>query len=144
MNILKPLESALEKMKINGWNCIYILVDLHGTIIKPNYNLEVYKFYPYAKETLQLLTQRSDIKLILWTCTTKEYIDKILKVLEENKIHIDYINENPETKPNPLTDPHSLSFESKLYFNVGLDDKMGFDATSDWEEIYKYLTMKKR
>lgn len=144
MNILKPLESALEKMKINGWDCIYILVDLHGTIIKPNYNLEVYKFYPYAKETLQLLTQRPDIKLILWTCTTEEYINKILKVLEENEIHIDYINENPETKPNPLTDPHSLSFESKLYFNVGLDDKMGFDATSDWKEIYKYLIMKKR
>ena len=143
MNILKPLESALEKMKINGWDCIYILVDLHGTIIKPNHNnLDVYKFYPYAKETLQLLTKRPDIKLILWTCTTQEYIDKTLKVLKENGIHIDYINENPETKPNPLTDPHSLSFESKLYFNVGLDDKMGFDATSDWKEIYEM--MKKR
>lgn len=144
MNILKPLDTAFEKMRINGWDCIYILVDLHGTICKPNYNPDVLEFYPYAKETLQILTQRPDTKLILWTCTTQEYIDKTLQFLELNEIHIDYTNENPETKPNPLIDPPSLSFDHKPYFNVGLDDKMGFDATSDWKEIYEYLMMKKR
>ena len=54
MNIIKTFNNAIERMKQKGWDRIYILLDLHGTIIKPNSNPTIYEFYPYAKETLQL------------------------------------------------------------------------------------------
>ena len=30
-------------------------------------------------------------------------------------------------------------FDEKTYFNVGIDDKFGFDAETDWEILYNYL-----
>lgn len=71
MNILKSLESALTKMKQKRWDRIYILIDLHGTIIKPNSDPTIYEPYPYALETLRILTKLDYIKTILWTCTKK-------------------------------------------------------------------------
>ena len=51
-----------------------------------------------------------------------------------NNINFDYINENPEINSNKLSD-----FSKKFYFNIGLDDKCGFDAEQDWLDIYNYI-----
>lgn len=32
----------------------------------------------------------------------------------------------------------------KLYFNVGIDDRFGFDVERDWNAINQYLLLKKR
>lgn len=140
MNIVKSFKNALDRMQEKNWDCIYVLVDVHGTIFFPSYNNEeTYEFYPYAEETLQILSQMPNVKLILWSCTKKEYFDKYLKVLNDHEIYPDYCNENPEVKVQP-SDPESLSFDTKWYYNVGIDDKFGFDANEDWEQLYYFLS----
>lgn len=142
-NIIKSFEDAFARSKYKNWDRIYVLVDLHGTIFKPSYhNTEKYEYYPWAKETLQLMYnykhENTRIILILWTSTT--YADTIKYMIEMKKAGIDfeYINENPEIEALS-TDPKSSCFDNKFYFNVGLDDKFGFDPEHDWQEIYRFL-----
>ena len=35
--------------------------------------------------------------------------------------------------------PYTQNFEEKLYMNVGLDDKFGFDAENDWDIVRQVL-----
>ena len=49
-------------------------------------------------------------------------------------IHFDYINENPEVGNSSFQD-----FSVKLYFNVGIDDKFGFDPGTDWVKVIEAL-----
>ena len=44
------------------------------------------------------------------------------------------VNINEETENNDLS-----LFDEKTYFNVGIDDKFGFEAETDWKTIYEYL-----
>ena len=139
MNIVKAFNSALVRAKAKNWDYIYILVDVHGTIFKPSYlNEEKYEFYPYAKETLQLLSFFSKVKLILWTSSTDTAINDYNNVFSNNDIKFDYVNENPEVK-RQLTDPETLDLSSKYYFNIGIDDKFGFEPETDWKLIYDSL-----
>ena len=59
--------------------------------------------------------------------------------LDENDIHFDYVNENPEIHALS-SDPKSSDFSDKFYFNVGIDDKFGFDPENDWVDLYDFLT----
>jgi len=138
MNIIKAFDNAFERAKYKNWDYIYILVDVHGTIFKPSYlNEEKFEFYPYAKEALQLLSKDPNIKLILWTSSTNQAALDYGAEFNRNKIYFDYLNCNPEVKRQP-TDPETLDLSEKYYFNVGLDDKFGFEPEKDWKEIYEY------
>ena len=140
MNIVKTFDNAYERAKAKNWDCIYILVDMHGTIFEPSYlNKENYKYYPYAKEVLQLLSLYTDTKLILWTSTRPIDTVEYQKVFMNDDIYFDYVNENPEVERQP-TDPESLDLNQKFYFNIGIDDKFGFEPETDWKLIYDYLT----
>jgi hypothetical protein len=57
-----------------------------------------------------------------------------LEYFKANGISFDMVNSNSETKNNELS-----CFDEKTYFNVGIDDKFGFDAETDWEVVYNYL-----
>lgn len=139
MNIIKTFNNAFERAKAKNWDYIYILVDVHGTIFVPSYlNKENYEFYPYAKEALQLLSKDPNIKLILWTSSTFEAAMDYSIVLNRNKIYFDYWNCNPEVEKQE-TDPETLDLSSKYYFNIGIDDKFGFEPETDWKLIYDYL-----
>jgi len=139
MNIIKAFDSAFKRAKEKYWDYIYILIDVHGTIFKPSYlNEEKYEFYPYAKEVLQLLSKDPNIKLILWTSSTNQAALDYGVVFNKNKIYFDYLNCNPEVERQP-TDPETLDLSSKYYFNVGIDDKFGFEPETDWKTIYEYL-----
>ena len=125
------IERAFKRAKEQGWNKIYILVDIHGTILEPSYSTdESYLWYPYAKETLKYLSKREDICLILWTSSHKATIEDYLKEFKKYGIYFDYINENPEIKNTELG-----CFDKKPYFNIGIDDKFGFNAEEDWYEL---------
>ena len=142
-NIVKSFEDAFGRSNAKGWDKLYVLVDLHGTIFKPCYHKkETYNYYPWACETLQLMNEYNKdgikIVLILWTSSTPESLKPYFKEFERYNIKFDYINENPEVSAQP-TDPKSSSFVDKYYFNIGLDDKFGFDPEHDWSEIYKFL-----
>ena len=52
----------------------------------------------------------------------------------EYGIKFNHINLNTEEKNTSL-----CCFDEKTYFNVGIDDKFGFDPQEDWKEVYDYL-----
>jgi hypothetical protein len=139
MNIIKAFDSAFKRAQAKHWDYIYILVDVHGTIFTPSYlNEEKYEFYPYAKEALQLLSKDSNIKLILWTSSTFEAAMDYGFVSNKNNIYFDYLNCNPEVEKQE-TDPETLDLSSEYYFNIGIDDKFGFEPETDWAKIVGYL-----
>ena len=131
------IEFAYKRMKEKKWEKIYVLVDIHNTIFRPSYhNKEQYQWFIGAKEALQFLTKNKKICLILWTSSYKSSVEEYIKILEQNGIHFDYVNENPEVENDDLG-----NFDKKLYFNIGIDDKFGFDAENgDWISFLKKMT----
>ncbi len=135
MNIVRSFETAFKRMKEKGWDKIYILVDIHDTVFEATYSKdEYYRWFPYAKEALHLMSINPRISLILWSSSYTDAIEKYINTFEKSKIHFDMVNVNKETEDNELS-----CFAQKTYFNVGIDDKFGFDARVDWEMIYHYL-----
>ena len=135
MNIVRSFETAFKRMKEKGWDKIYILVDIHDTVFEATYSKdEYYRWFPYAKEALHLMSINPRISLILWSSSYTDTIEKYINTFEKSKIHFDMVNVNKETEDNELS-----CFAQKTYFNVGIDDKFGFDARVDWEMIYHYL-----
>ena len=55
--ITKAIRNAFKKIEHRGWNKMYWAFDIHETIIEPNWdeNNIPTKFYPLAKEALQLI-----------------------------------------------------------------------------------------
>ena len=135
MSIEKSFDSAFKRMKDRNWEKIYVLVDIHDTIFEACYHeKEKYKWYPFAKEALDIMSHAQQISLILWTSTYENVINDYVEYFKTNGIRFDYINRNTETKNTSLS-----CFDEKTYFNVGIDDKFGFEAETDWEIIYNYL-----
>lgn len=113
----------------------YIVVDIHGTIFKPSFNNEEkYQYYPMAKQCLRLLSKNPNVKLILWSaCYTHNFL-KYIQKFESDGIKFDYINSNPE-----CINSSYACFDSKFYFDLGIDDRFGFDARNDWRDFYSVL-----
>lgn len=135
MSIEKSFDRAIDKMIRHNWDCIYVMVDVHDTMIKASYSdEETFKWFPQAKETLRLLSDMRMVKLILWTSTYRDKIDKYISAFKDEGIKFDFININTETANNGLS-----CFDEKTYFNIGIDDKFGFEAEHDWVPLYDYL-----
>ena len=135
MSITKSFEGAFKRMKERNWEKIYVLVDIHDTVFEACYhNKEEYKWYPFAKEVLDIMSHAEQISLILWTSTHNSVIEEYLEFFKVNGIRFDMVNVNTETQNTSLS-----CFDEKTYFNVGIDDKFGFDAETDWEILYDYL-----
>lgn len=132
--INKMFNHAFEKQ----WFETYWCIDIHGTILVPTFRRDSKdsKFYPYAKETLQLLTKRKDIVMIMYTSSYPEEIEHYQKVFKENDIHFKYVNENPDVASNL---GNFGDYDKKFYFNVMLEDKAGFTPEIEWKQIYDYL-----
>lgn len=134
--IQKMFEHSFKK----EWYETYWAIDLHGTIIRPNYKDVTYpaEYYPYAKKTLQMLSKRPDIKLILFTSSFPNEIEEYLKKFEEDEIHFDAVNENPGISSK---NGNFGYYDKKFYFNVMIEDKAGFDPEKEWKHIYEFLLM---
>lgn len=139
MNIIKAFENAFKRKKDKNWDYIYIAIDVHDTIFKASYSRknDTCEFFPYAAEALRLISQRQDIKLILWTSSYEVALGNYLRIFDENGINFQYVNSNPE-----IDDCELASFKDKFYFNVGLDDKFGFEPDKDWKIILNYFSTK--
>jgi len=128
----------LEKKDEHGnWKYpMYWLIDLHDVIIPGTYtrNNEGRQLYPMAKDVLAWLTRRNNMCIILWTSSHNDSISDICLWLKAHGIEFNYVNQNPEVKPNGLIDT-----SAKPYFDVLLDDKAGFDGMSDWKSIKDVL-----
>jgi len=136
--VTNAIKKSFDHAKAKNWDCTFWAIDIHDTIVKANYKRGQIptEFYPHAKYVLKKLSERSDVKLILFTCSHQVEIDQYLKLFEENGIHFDYINENPEVKTD--TDGYG-NYDKKMYMNVLLDDKAGFDPEKDWRRIKSLL-----
>lgn len=140
MNITKSFDAAFKRMEERNWEKIYVLVDIHDTIFKACYHDdENHEWFPFAKKALDLMSHAEQISLILWSSCYKEAINEYVKFFEDNGIFFDMVNINHETENTDLS-----CFDEKTYFNVGIDDKFGFDAENDWEIIYDYLVERVR
>lgn len=135
MNIVKSFDAAFKRMKDRNWEKIYVLVDIHDTVFEACYHeKEEHKWYPFAKEALEIMSHAQQMSLILWTSTYENAINDYAEYFKANDIEFDFINRNTETENTSLS-----CFDEKTYFNVGIDDKFGFEAETDWEIIYNYL-----
>jgi len=135
MDIRKAFDAAFSRMKEKNWEKIYVAVDIHDTILRACYDdEETYDYFPRAKDTLQAMSRREDICLVLWSSCHRDKLMEYARHFLEDGIRFDYINENPEVDNTRLQ-----NFEEKLYMNVGLDDKFGFEAETDWEVVGRVL-----
>ena len=135
MNIIKAFEAAFYRAKENNWDYIVVLVDIHDTIFKATYSKEEnYEYIGKAKDALQVMSARKDIKIILWSSTFSK-VQYILK-LDKDNIIIDAFNRNIDDIENTGIG----CFDEKPYFNVGIDNAFGFEPERDWDDIYNYLS----
>lgn len=143
MSLSKTIAKEFEKARTKGWNKIYVFVDLHECIIKPDWEAEglTHDYYPNAKELLQELTIREDICLVMWTCShpfeIKQYVDNFAY----DNIFFDHINENPEICTDNCgignsEKPKYGNYDKKPYYNILLDDKAGC-TPDELEDIRK-------
>lgn len=138
MRLISYIEKVFNGLNNGSFKCIYIMVDVHNTILRPTFDKkETFEYFPYAKETLQLLSEKENIKLIMWTSSYDEKIQMYLQHFEENGIIFNFVNENKE-----YGNVSFACFDTKFYYDIGIDDKFGFDAEHDWKEIYTFLTKK--
>ena len=130
----KMFKHAFEK----EWYSTYWAFDIHGTILVPTFRKNSYdaEFFPWAKETLQLISKRKDIIMLLFTSSYPEEIDHYIKVFNENDILFDYINSNPFINSSAGNFGY---YKDKFYFNALFEDKAGFDPETEWYQIYSLL-----
>lgn len=137
-SILDWIDKMFRHAEKREWFETYWAFDLHGVISKPDYRKKSKEivYYPYAKETLQLMSKRNDIIMILYTSSYPEEVDKYMEVFESDNIHFKYVNENPDISDAKGSFGY---YYNKPYFNVLFEDKAGFRADIDWYHIHKYF-----
>lgn len=128
-----------RKKDERGWDCVYIMVDLHNVILPSNYHKgnDLQFISPFAEKCLQYLSKKDDVRLILWTSSYPDEVDNVLEWLEKADINFSYVNINPLEKSTEYAD-----FSEKPYFNILLDDKAGFEG-NDWKEIWQWIQNRK-
>ena len=107
MDIAKAFEVAFNRKIEKNWEKIYVVVDIHDTILRACYeNEETYDYYPYSRETLQLMTNREDICLILWSGC---YDDKM------NEYRAHFAAGPPSNTDSNRRSPRSRNMPSEWY-----------------------------
>lgn len=139
MSVIKAIKEAEKMAQIRKWDKTFWFFDIHSTILKPNYEVDNIskEFYPYAKETLQLLSKRDDICMAIYTCSHPHEIVEYMELFKSNDIKFEMINENTEVKTQYKG---YGNYEKKPYMNVLFEDKSGFSGETDWALVYLYLT----
>ncbi len=135
--IIRAIENCLRLSTERGWKKTYWAIDIHGTLLKPNYRQDEIstEFYPHCIEAMQLIGKHTDIVKILYTCSYPHEIKQYLAHFEKHGIRFDYVNSNPE-----VADGGYGYYRDKFYFNVLMDDKAGFDGETDWKAIYELMS----
>jgi hypothetical protein len=139
--ITRAITSAIQMARTREWDTLYWGIDLHGTVIVPNWNEEKIPrdCYPLALETLRRI-QNSTIMdkniLILSTSSHPKEIEQYEKFFKRNGIEFKYTNSNPEVSS---AKGNFGFYDDKYYFNVMIEDKAGFDPYEDWAAIITLL-----
>jgi hypothetical protein len=133
--ITRAIEKCFNTARKRKWDKTYWAIDIHETIIHPNYDEPGIptQWYPFAKEAMQMLSKRKDVELILYTCSWKNEIQEYLNMFEKDGIHFNYINANPDVKNTDYG-----CYEFKPYFNILFEDKAGFHP-DEWSYVIELL-----
>lgn len=138
--IKSAILKAIQAGQSRGWDTLYWAIDIHGTIIIPNWSTEQLpkECYPLAIEALKRIKNFKLFKnvLIISSSSHLNELTQYLKFFEEHGVHFDYINENPEV---PSLSGDYGYYEDKYYFNILLEDKAGFDPYVEWFDIITLL-----
>ena len=139
-SVINAIETAFKTKTERNWDRTYWFFDLHGTLLKPTYNGGTIcrEFYPYAKEVMQVLSQREDIITVMYTCSHPNEIEEYKQFFIDEGIKFDYINENPEVENSKYG-----YFEKKPYMNVLFEDKAGFNPETDWIMVHLWMVENK-
>jgi hypothetical protein len=131
-NIIKIRSSQIK----NHWYETYWAFDLHGTIIKPNHKKGdvTVEYYPYALESLKLLSERDHVRLIMSTASYPDEMDGYREQFKKDGIYFNYENENIE-----INSSHFGYYKDKWYFDILFEDKAGFNS-DQWKQIYEFLS----
>jgi hypothetical protein len=141
MSVIRAIKQSFLDKERKGFDRLYYFFDIHGTILKPNYQFgnTPKEFYPYAKETLQFLSTLPDVVMCLYTCSHPNEIDEYLELFKSSDINFVYVNENPEVK----TQIGGYGcYDKKPYMNVLFEDKASFDPETEWEEVLIFMKEK--
>lgn len=139
MSIIKAIEKAYSKALQRNFDRLYFAIDLHGVVLKENYQNGKYEFFnddvvPALKKLQEL---RPEFKIAIWTIVWSSILDderqKLDQFFVDNGIYFDFYNENPKEISTSYAD-----FSKKFYFSVLLDDKAGFDPDTDWKLISEW------
>ena len=106
---------------------LVVAVDFDGTITKDNdfpHNIGVLR--DGCKEAIDYIREKH--KVVIWTCRSGEYLDEMMKFLQDNGITYDGIN----TDIYPKTD-------RKIMADIYIDDKNIFCDAVDWAKIKEYF-----
>lgn len=138
MRMTETISRLFRRSFKKEWFETYWCFDVHGVIFKPNHKVhsDEAEFYPYVKETLQLLSKRKDIVLILFTSSFPDEIEFYQQIFKENDIHFDFVNEN---KAIDSSKGNFGYYEKKFYFDILFEDKSGYDAETEWIEVLQWL-----
>ena len=133
--ISNAIERAYNIAKKRDYDTLYWMIDLHGTCLKSNYISGNYEFInDDVLIGLQAIQDQDSSCIIIWSSCHEAAKAPILSFLNEHGIFPDYFNENLE-----IEDTATGAFGEKFYFNIGIDDKFGFDADTDWMEVVHTL-----
>lgn len=134
MSIIKAIEKAYKKAEERGYDRIYYAIDVHDTILKSNYENGGYEFVNEdAKKCLQMLSDRPEVEIILWSSLYRTEKYRVMDFLSDSRIDAYSINSNTLELNTEYAD-----FSQKFYFSVLLDDKAGFDPETDWKAIMEW------
>lgn len=136
--IQKAVKRAFEKARQRGWKKLYFAFDIHDTIIKSNYDKSVLptEIFVEAEYILKTISKRKDIIMILYSCSHPEELEKYVEFFKTKEIYFDHVNENPSI----MTDHKGYgNYDKKMYFDVLIDDKAGFDPEIDWFSLNNVL-----
>jgi trehalose-6-phosphatase len=138
MSVIKAIKKYYDDKEKRGWDKGYFFFDIHGTILKPNYQYgnTPKDFYPYAVETLQFLTKLPDVEMIIYTCSHPHEIQEYIKLFADHGITFKFVNENPEV---PTQVDGYGCYDKKPYMNVLFEDKAGFDPETEWKEVLDFI-----
>ena len=130
--ISRAIVKAFSTAQTRNWDTIFVAVDVHDTIVVSNYSEDTIPttYYAGAKETLQYLSERPDVVLIMFTSSNPKEVNEYFEFFASEHIHFMYNNCNPEVPSAGYG-----CYDRKFYFNVLIEDKAGFDATKEWEKV---------
>lgn len=128
--IERAIERAYAVMEERNWDTVYWAIDLHGTVLKSNYENGGYEFISESvRDALRYIAALPESIIILWSSLHADEWNGVVEFFHKNGIRIDFHNCNPQ-----VTNTETGNFDQKFYFSVLVDDKAGFHP-DEWTTV---------